>query len=106
MNNYMIIGVMAVVLVVVTYLNTVFEMKKAREHFESKTIPEFNFDTFKQPDAACKAAMSKCKDPFCVDFDTGTGPLMDCVKEYVGYFSETNGLIPSYQSGDWSGFSL
>jgi hypothetical protein len=102
MSTLLLIIASIIVLLLVTYWNTI----RDTEHFESKTVPEFEWNTLNETDTSCKAAMDKCKDPFCMDFDTGTGPLMDCTKEYVKYFSETNGLIPTYQSGDWSGFSF
>ena len=98
-----LIGII-VLLLLKTYWNTIRDSN--REQFESKRIPEFDFKTMDKTDKACKAAMDKCKDAFCIDFDTGTGPLIDCVKEYVGFFGETDGLIPTYKTGDWSGFSF
>lgn len=94
----------AVILLILTYINTVNDVKK--EEFLSKTIPEFNWKSFKQHDKACAASIKKCKDAFCMNFNTGKGPLIDCTNEYVKYFSKTNGLIPTYSSGDWSGFSF
>lgn len=104
MSTILWIIVFTLVLLSVTYWNTVRDAQK--EMFASKKIPEFQWGTMNQADNACKAAMDKCKDPFCVDFETGTGPLIDCTKEYVKFFGETDGLIPTYKSGDWSGFSF
>lgn len=108
-SNYTYILIAIIVLIIGTYWNTMIDIQKQKEdaeHFASKSIPEFDWKTLEQHDKACKAMMDKCKDPFCIDLATGRGPLMDCIKEYGDYFGQTNGLIPSYKSGDWSGFSF
>lgn len=104
MNTLLKLVGIAVILLVLTYINTVNDAKK--EEFLSKTIPEFKFKTYQQTFKACDAAMKRCNTPFCVNLNTGTGPLITCAKEYMNYFSKTNGLIPTYSSGDWGKFSL
>ena len=106
MNTLLKLVGIAVILLILTYINTVNDAKKEKEAFASKTIPEFQWKSFEQHNKACAAAMKRCKTPFCINLNTGKGPLMDCTNEYLNYFTKTNGLIPTYQSGDWSGFSL
>ena len=95
-----------IVLFIATYLVTVRDMKNT-EHFMSKQIPEFQFDTVKQTADACDAIMKNCKGkmPFCLDLN-GNGPTVDCYKKYMNFFTEKNGMIPVYSDGDWGEFEL
>ena len=43
---------------------------------------------------------------FCMDVNRGTGPLLDCIKTYQTFFTEKNGMIPTYSNGDWDAFHL
>lgn len=90
--NMTLIGA-TIVLLVITYINTIRDQK---EPFASPTIPEFNFKSLSVHNKACKAAIETCNTPFCIDFKSGKGPLMDCTNEYLAYFSKKNGLIPTY----------
>ena len=64
--------------------------------------PEFNFDSLKSHNTSCSAAMSRCNSPFCL----ADGTLMTCANEYLTYMTKTDGLIPTYQEGDWDGFKF
>ena len=104
MNTLLNLVAITVILLILTYINTVNNAEK--EEFLSKTIPEFKFKSYQQTFKSCDAAMKRCKTAFCMDFNKGTGPLLTCAKEYMNYFSKSDGLIPTYSSGDWGKFSL
>jgi hypothetical protein len=108
LNTPMVLMVSILVLLVATYAVTIRDQKEDREHFLSKTIPEFNWKTYNKAHAACKAAMNRCRSnqPFCMDLKRGTGPTLDCIKTYMSFFGEKNGFIPTYSNGDWGAFHL
>lgn len=103
MSRYLWMILLAMVLVVAT-ASLAYETPK--EPFASKRAPESNLASFKEHDKACQQSMDRCNTPFCINLKTGTGPLLDCAKEYIAYASKKDGLIPTYQTGDWAMFSF
>lgn len=99
-NPITAMGILIVILLSITYIKVV---STGTEGFA--TAPEFTWDSFKIHNKACKAAMDRCNTPFCIKSD-GSGPLMDCIREYKAYATKTNGLIPSYTDADWVGFTF
>jgi hypothetical protein len=93
MDSKLVLIGLAFALLILTYINTI---KDEKEYFASKTIPEFDGKSFGIHNKACKAAMDTCKDPFCINFKTGKGPLIDCAMEYKKFFTKKGGLIPPY----------
>ena len=93
MESKLVLIGLVIALLILTYINTV---KDSKETFASPVIPEFDYKAFTPHNNACKATMATCKDAFCINWKTGTGPLMDCAKEYKNFFTKSNGLIPSY----------